>query len=109
MKGNAAGALDNYRQALAGTERLVTRAPGSLYLQRDRGDVLEVMGRYFANRSVEPGIGDVRRTELKTEARAWFEKSLDIWRDWTERRIASPYAGRRERETVQAIAAVTQP
>ncbi len=96
------GAQENFRQALATTEELLRRAPSSLYFQRHRADVLECIGRYYATLAA-------RRPELKAEARSWFQKSLAIWQDWTKRKVAAPYAARRESQAAAYVASCTQP
>ena len=97
--GDETGAHENYRLALAATEELIRRAPSSLYFQRQNADALESLGRYYATLAR-------RRPEFKTEARAWLQKSLAVWQDWTRRKIGAPYAGVRERQVAALIASL---
>jgi len=95
--GKAPAALEHYRAELAAAEKLLRQAPSNLYFQRDRADAFESLGRYYAS------IGD------KTQARAWFEKSQTAWRDWTIRKVAVPFAIRRESRVAASLDALDQP
>jgi len=99
VAGNEVEALEHLRQALAVAEDLVRRAPENLYMQRFRADAYESLGRYY--RALAH-----RRREHKAEARAWFQKSLDMWQDWVRREIAMPYAGFRKRQVAALIASI---
>jgi hypothetical protein len=94
-------AEENYKQALAATEDLVRRAPSSLYFQRQHGDSLEALGRYYLALAG-------RRPDLKAEARGWLQKSFAIWQDWRRRNVAMPYAGVREGQVAKLIASIDQ-
>jgi len=95
--GDAPGALENYRQELAIAEKLHQNVPSNLYFQRDRADALESLGRYYA------------RLKMKEQARAWFEKSRTVWQDWINRKVATPFAIRRESRIIAFLAALDQP
>jgi non-specific serine/threonine protein kinase/serine/threonine-protein kinase len=92
-------ALDNLQRALAASGELIRRAPSNLYFQRQHANSMEFLGRYYARLSE-------RRPELKTEARAWLHKSLAVWREWTRRKVAEPYAGVQERRLLALITSV---
>jgi tetratricopeptide (TPR) repeat protein len=85
---------DALAKALAAADRLLQRAPSSLYHQLDRADVLETMGRVYLARSA------------RREARFCYEQSLAIWRDWMRRGVGAPYATRREAAVVAALARI---
>jgi tetratricopeptide (TPR) repeat protein/tRNA A-37 threonylcarbamoyl transferase component Bud32 len=104
--GDMNGALANYQHALAAAERLLGRAPTSLYLARDRANVFEAMGSYFSRISARAGLPASRRLEVESEARSWLKKSLALWQDWNRRKLAAPYAARREKEVIVALAAI---
>jgi hypothetical protein len=108
-EGNAAIALDNYREGLAVAERSLRRATSSLNHALDRADLLEALGRYYLSLAGKAGLTNARRTELKGEARSYFQKEIAIWQDWTRRKVASPYAGRRETKTLAYLASCDQP
>jgi hypothetical protein len=95
---NEREAEQHLREALAITEDLVGRAPTSFYVKRYRADAFEALGRYFMT------VG--RRPEDKKQARAYIERSLEMWRDWRRRNIATPYAGVRERNAAALLASV---
>jgi eukaryotic-like serine/threonine-protein kinase len=97
--GDENGALKHYRLALATSDDLLRRYPASVFLQLHRANSLESLGRYYAMLAR-------RRRELKTEARVWLQKSLDLWQDWTRRNVAAPYAGVRLRQATTMLASV---
>jgi hypothetical protein len=77
---------------LTTAERLLPRNPTALTFQRYRADALEALGHcYF-------------RLGKRQEAREWWGKSRDIWKDWTARKVGAPYAARRLREVSAALA-----
>jgi tetratricopeptide (TPR) repeat protein len=97
--GDEKRAYDNYRQGLVAGEELIRRAPASLYFQRRHADALESLGRYHLALAR-------RRSEHKTEARLWLQKSLTVWQDWTRRKLAAPYAGVREAQAAKLLASI---
>jgi tetratricopeptide (TPR) repeat protein len=104
--GDVDGALDNLRLGLVSAEKLAERAPTNLYFQRDRTDAFETLGRHYLVVSMRPGVSATRRSELRAEARSWFQKSFDVWRDWTRHKVGIPYATWRESQVVAALASV---
>ncbi len=98
-QGDEAGALEHYRESLAVAEAQLRDRPGAAYLERQRADSLEALGQYYQTLAK-------KRRELKPEARAWLQKSLDIWQDWTRRNVAAPYARMRERQVAALIASL---
>lgn len=106
-QGDAARALDFYREGLATAERTLQRAPTSLYHTVDRADLFEAMGRYYLSLAAKSPRAS--RRKLTEEARLWFEKSLSIWKDWTKQKVAVSYAGRRERMASDALASMGHP
>jgi tetratricopeptide (TPR) repeat protein len=102
-RGNTAGALENLLQGLAATEKLIRNTPSSLHFQRDRADAYESLGRYYATVAARPGATAAGRLEMKTQARSWFQKSLAVWQEWTHRKVAVPYAARRESRAAALI------
>jgi tetratricopeptide (TPR) repeat protein len=101
-------ALDALREGLAVADRMLRRAPSSLYHQLDRADVLEALGAYYLTVAAGPRVIQTRRKQLKQEARSSFEGSLAIWRDWTRRKVGAPYASRRENRVAAVIASIGQ-
>ena len=99
--GDEKGAYENYREALAAAGRLIDRAPASLYFQRQQADSFESLGRYYTRLAR-------RRPEFKHQARAWLQRSLAMWRDWTKRNIATPFAGIRERQVASLLGSIDQ-
>src|SRR5262249_49854195 len=85
--GDIDGALENHRLGLASAESLAERAPTNLYFQRDRADAFEALGRHYQSVAASPALSAARRSELRAQARSWFQKSLDVWKDWTRRKV----------------------
>jgi hypothetical protein len=92
--------------ALTAAETLLERAPTSRYLERDRVEAMQAMGKYFLTLSAQPDLTRDRRAELKAEARLWFERSHTLWQSWSKQKIALPYAARREQVTAAALASL---
>jgi serine/threonine protein kinase len=97
-------ALESLRSGLESAEKLLQRAPASLYLQWDRADAYESLGRCYAKLAAREARSTPRRSELAAEAKQWFRKSLGVWQDWTRRGVAPSYARMRESRAAAAIA-----
>jgi tetratricopeptide (TPR) repeat protein len=67
--GDTAGALAEHRQAVAMAEELAAAIPTNLLSRRDLADTYEAFGKYYEGREW-------------AQARAWYQKSLDIWTAW---------------------------
>jgi hypothetical protein len=93
--GDAEGGLASLNEALGVAERMLKRAPSSLYHQLDRAEVLEALGRHYTTLARRPGISAERGAAWKAEAGAAYRKSAAIWEEWVTRGVASPYAERR--------------
>jgi hypothetical protein len=93
------------QEGLAVADRMLKRAPSSLSHQLDRAEALEAMGAYCFALATKPDVR-VHRAKWKSEARVHFEKSLAIWQDWTQRSLAAPYSGTRQRQAAALLAAV---
>jgi tetratricopeptide (TPR) repeat protein len=106
QRGDQGRALGALRNGLAAADRILQRAPHSLYHQLDRADVLEALGRYYAALAAQPRGNDERRAELRNEARSCFQQSLAIWQSWHRRKVGAPYAAHRERQMSLAIASL---
>jgi tetratricopeptide (TPR) repeat protein len=103
--GDTDEALSVLQQGFAAADRLLRRAPTSLYHQLDHADAVEALGRYYVTLSQQTGLAAGRREQLRGEARSWFNKSLVIWQDWTSRKVGAPYAARRLNQATAFIAA----
>lgn len=104
-RGDPERALRALYEGLAAADRLIERAPASLYHQLDRADVLEALGSYYVSQARRSKQSPDRRARLLVEARSCFGDSLSIWRSWITRRLAVPYATRRETRAAALIAA----
>jgi tetratricopeptide (TPR) repeat protein len=96
-------ALDALREGLAAADRLLQRAPSSLFHQLDRADVLETLGAHYLALASRADVDRRRRATLKQQARSYFQQSQSIWQAWTRRKVAAPYAARRESKAAAAI------
>ena len=68
------------------------------------GDVDELNSALGWALAAHPWGPAARRSELRAEARSWFQKSLAVWQDWTNRNVATPYAARRQSQVAAVIA-----
>ena len=99
----------NSEQALEQADKLVKQVPSNLSLQRDQADTWESVGRYCHSLSKRPGITEAKRSELRSQARILFQKSLTLWQDWTQHRLASTYAVVRQGQAAAAVASCNGP
>jgi len=81
--GDLSGDSTHYRQALAIAENAVAQKPLMMPLRRTVADCYEKLGQ--------------------------FDKSLEIWRRWTNFGISSPYDKRRERQAEAALKNIQHP
>jgi hypothetical protein len=86
-----AGALEQNRQAVALAEELSAAIPTNLLARRDLADAYESLGRYFEH-------GD------SAQARAWYQKSLDLWTAWPTFAHTGRMDQARRRQAQQAVA-----
>jgi tetratricopeptide (TPR) repeat protein len=108
-QGDTDRALEAFEDGLAAADRMLRRAPSSLYHQLDRADVLEAMGRAYVLMAERPRLSAERRRILREEARSFFAQSLAIWQNWTSRRVGLPYATRRAARAGNMIASIRTP
>ncbi|MFN0104821.1 MAG: hypothetical protein ACKV2U_22405 [Bryobacteraceae bacterium] len=94
--GETANAEIMYRKSLERMESLNRRAPLRLLVQSAPAQAMESLGHFYAALSRS-------RPALKSDAEAWLRKSLAIWRDWSRRKIAVPYAAAHERAVSGSI------
>jgi eukaryotic-like serine/threonine-protein kinase len=89
--GDAAGAIESHRRALALAEELASAIPSNLLARRDLADTYEGLGKYYEGRDWH-------------EARAWHQKSLDIWIAWPGIAISGRMDQARRLSAEQAVA-----
>jgi tetratricopeptide (TPR) repeat protein len=106
---DAAGAIDNFRAGVEVAERLLKRAPSSLYLQRDLAEALETTGWGFVALAKQPSVSEADRAKWKAAARSAHQKCLAIWQSWMKRSVAAPYAARRLKQASILVASVGSP
>jgi tetratricopeptide (TPR) repeat protein/tRNA A-37 threonylcarbamoyl transferase component Bud32 len=107
------GALANYHQALAVTEKLLADHPSDLYLQFDRADCYETLGRFYSTLALRPTLPRARQNAARRESCEWYRRSLQTWDAWLAQGVATAYATRRRKEAARALsscdAALAQP
>jgi tetratricopeptide (TPR) repeat protein len=106
QRGERERSLEALQQGLAAADRMLERAPASLYHALDRADVLEAMGRYYVTLAGWPGVRPADRRRSEQDARSCYQKSLSMWQGWTRRKVGAPYAARRESRAAAALAAI---
>ena len=92
--GDSAGALEQNRQAVALAEELAAAIPTNLLARRDLADAYEAMGSYFERRD-------------RAQARAWYQKSLDLWTAWPRFAHSGRMDAARRLRAQQAVARCT--
>jgi tetratricopeptide (TPR) repeat protein len=97
-------ALESYRKALAIAETLLRENPSDSYTRRDLSDCYERLGRFYAGQATRAKSAGSSRTQSWREARAWYQKSLSIWNEWTKWSVANAYSARRQQEASRALA-----
>lgn len=107
--GDASGALEAYNEGLATAERMLRHSPASLPHNLDRAEMWEALGKYYTTLAGKPGVPADTKASHKRAAAAWFEKSLSLWKDWLNRKLATSYARRRQQQTATMLASVNQP
>ncbi len=89
--GDAAGAIEYHRRALALAEELSEAKPSNLLSKRDMADTYEALGKYYEARNLH-------------EAQAWYRKSLDIWKGWPGFAVSSRMDVARRKQAEEAVA-----
>jgi tetratricopeptide (TPR) repeat protein len=89
--GDAAGASDRFREALALAGELASAIPSNLLSRRDLADTYDSLGRYYEGRDW-------------SQARAWHQKSLDIWTAWPQFTVSSRMDVDRRGKAERAVA-----
>lgn len=102
--GDSRGALENYSSALTIGEILSVKNPLDPYTRRDLSDCYERIGRLHAKEASSPKLPLLEKISAWQAARASFQKSLDIWNEWTKWSVPSDYSARRHEYASRAVA-----
>jgi tetratricopeptide (TPR) repeat protein len=95
------GAVSNFRKGIAAAERLLARAPDSIYLQRDLAEALETTGRgYSTIASRQPATA----AQWNADACSLLAKGYSVWDDFRRRGIAAAYTAQRIKKSKDAVA-----
>lgn len=102
--GDLTGALEYNRQALTLAETSVAAHPADLYALWRLADCYERLGQYHAAHAAQTKRSLATRIESWREARAWYQKSLNVWDDWPKRAVSSVYNTTRRDRAARALA-----
>ena len=98
------GASENYRQALAIAETSSAANPSDLHALWRLADSYSRFGALDAARASEPGGPAAGRVARWREARAWYQKSLDVWDRWYQHAASSAFNTSRRDRAARALA-----
>lgn len=84
---DAASATQNYQNSISILEALAAADPMNAARHRRLAQSYADFGAMYAKLASAPSVAGSRRIELWTEARAWYQKGLDIFRDIQRRGI----------------------
>jgi serine/threonine protein kinase len=105
--GDISGGFASLQQGFTDADRMVKRAPSSLFHQLDRAEANEALGDYYLALSRKPDTPVAEKARLRAEALSNYQASLVVWQSWIKRKLAAPYAGRRERLAAAAVASAS--
>jgi tetratricopeptide (TPR) repeat protein len=89
---NRSAALEHYRLALVLAEKQVRQAPRNMQRRTELAATYEGLERYY---ETEKNL---------TSAREWYQKALEVWRDWPRFGESGPLNVRREQEAARMVA-----
>jgi serine/threonine protein kinase/tetratricopeptide (TPR) repeat protein len=90
LKGNLATAMEIYRKVLAVIEPFAHSVPPNVQAQYTLADTYSGMGTIFQRQAMQSGIAANSQRENWSEARSWFQKSFDEWRQVRNPGVVSP-------------------
>jgi tetratricopeptide (TPR) repeat protein len=102
--GDAPGALEYYQKALPLAEEAVAKQPSLIHLQRDLAACYEGLGKHSITLATAPGLTVENRISAWRAARDWFQKSLALWRAWSQNGASSPFNLNRAEQAARALA-----
>ncbi|HYL84910.1 MAG TPA: serine/threonine-protein kinase [Candidatus Angelobacter sp.] len=80
-KGNLRGGLESLHHALSVFQDLAKRAPASNYVLYNFGNVYSEIAAVHVALASDSRRSTGQQAEQWKEARSWYEKSLDVWRE----------------------------
>jgi tetratricopeptide (TPR) repeat protein len=89
LKGNLGPAMETYRKVLAVIEPFAHSVPPNVQAQYTLADTYSGMGNIFQRQSMQSASASKQREHLN-EARSWFQKSFDEWRQVRNPGVMSP-------------------
>jgi hypothetical protein len=100
---DTAAALENYAKALAIAEDLISKNPSDTYSRRDLSDCYERLARAHARQSAGLKSSRAEQVARWRLARSFYQKSLNIWNEWTAWSVSNSYSERRRLEAQRTV------
>jgi tetratricopeptide (TPR) repeat protein len=97
-------ASNQLRQAVALAEELAKARPSDLYWQWRLADACSALGRYHGSLGSDSRRAAQARLASLGEARAWQQKALDVWDNWSRQAVSSVFNTTRRQDAVRALA-----
>ena len=89
-KGDLALAMETYRKVLPVVETFAHSVPPNLQAQYTLADTYSGLGTVFQKQAVQSRLSSTRQRENLNEARSWFQKSFEEWRQIRNPGVLSP-------------------
>jgi tetratricopeptide (TPR) repeat protein len=102
--GDVPGAMEYYQKALTLAEEAVAKQPAQIHRWRDLADCYEGLGKHSVKLATAPGLTAETRISAWRTARDWFQKSLALWRSWSQNGASSPFNLNRAEQAARALA-----
>ena len=101
--GDSAAALENYRQALLLIEAQVPAAPFNMHGRSQLAGCYNRLGRYHATLAGQASLPAEQQLEHWRAARAWYQKELQVWNEWTKWGVSSVYDKTKREQAARAL------
>jgi serine/threonine protein kinase len=102
--GDAGGALEIYRQALAVNEKFLANNPTDPGLRLGQVYCYESFARLHSTLAADRRLPRQQRVAAAREAFHWRQRGLQSWDQWLAQGLAQPYAARRREEAARDLA-----
>ena len=101
--GDLTGALDHNREALAIAEAAASSISVDLYARWRLADSYSSLGKYYTTLGAKPQTPVEQRLSDWREARAWSEKALVLWDEWSRYAVSSVFNTTRREQAAHAL------
>lgn len=89
--GDFSRALPNYQEALKIAQSETAAGPSDLYAKWRLADSYSGLGNYYRKLAEHPNTSITESNEKWREARDWYAKSFDIWKNWKQFAASSKF------------------